>query len=570
MQITHATQIQTEIINGKEISYILKANRKDIAHLVVTFNDYRHGGWSFSNTANFFKCNVLMIADVFENHQSCYMGKDGNDEFAYLVACLIERILARLGLTHENCTLLGASKGAYSALTIGIRYQFPNIVASAPFGHLGAWMVNHDMKIAKHVMGNTFDDKTVARYDHLLIDAIASDNNRNNKNIYMLVSPHDYFYLEYGQKELLLALNKHYDNFNAIYTHSDLAFQHNQVTVYFTQEILSITNLLSNGIIPRLGKALIDDIEFSQAAILPNSSATAIIADRKNHIMLPEKPINTISVLNTKEHRLYLEGDLYLQNYDAPDHTSLHKQLRLTNIASGDQQTHPLGTVPRAENRRELYQNTYFDYRASGVATMGLNGIDLSNLADGAHRIELSVTKQKTDQNNWQDVSLTKPIDTKTIYQNTEYHLSQRGKSIVLVKRPLMGSLDKEHHFELSKSWVDGTRFHVEGEFVVQGATMPEFYMGHYYLLAVHTETGQCYSYHLGQIRSKALCKKIGDIYENYLACSFATMHLKGIDTKDWEVGSYELFVSFSYGGEIYSKRLDNKLTVKNKRCLWQ
>ena len=55
MQITHATQIQTEIINGKEISYILKANRKDIAHLVVTFNDYRHGGWSFSNTANFFK-----------------------------------------------------------------------------------------------------------------------------------------------------------------------------------------------------------------------------------------------------------------------------------------------------------------------------------------------------------------------------------------------------------------------------------------------------------------------------------------------------------------------------------
>ena len=99
---------------------------------------------------------------------------------------------------------------------------------------------------------------------------------------------------------------------------------------------------------------------------------------------------------------------------------------------------------------------------------------------------------------------------------------------------------------------------------------MPEFYMGHYYLLAVHTETGQCYSYHLGQIRSKALCKKIGDIYENYLACYFATMHLKGIDTAGWEEGSYKLFVSLSHSGEIYSKHLDNKLTVKNKRCLWQ
>lgn len=395
MQLTHATQIQTETINGKDISYILKANRKDIAHLVVTFNDYRHGGWSFGNTANFFKCSVLMIADVFENHQSCYMGKDGSDEFAHLVACLIERILARLGLTRENCTLLGASKGAYSALTIGIRYQFPNIVASAPFGHLGTWMVDHDMKIAKHVMGDAFDDNTVARYDRLLIDAIASDSNRsNNKNIYMLVSPNDYFYLEYGQKELLLALKEHYDNFNAIYTYSDLAFQHNQVTVYFTQEILSLTNLLSNGIAPRLGKALIDDIAFTQATILPNASATAIIANRKNHIALPEKPTNKISVLKMNEHRLFLEGELYLQNYDAPDHTFLHKQLRLTNVATANKQIYLLGSAPKPENSRELYQNTYFDYRASGLATMGLSGVDLSNLADGAYKMELSVSKQ--------------------------------------------------------------------------------------------------------------------------------------------------------------------------------
>lgn len=138
---------------------------------------------------------------------------------------------------------------------------------------------------------------------------------------------------------------------------------------------------------------------------------------------------------------------------------------------------------------------------------------------------------------------------------------------MVLIKKPLIGILGKEHHFELLKSWVDGTRFHIEGEFVVQGATMPEFYMGNYYLLAMHTETRQCYSYQLGQVRSKALCRKIDDVYENYLACYFATMHLKGIDAADWEKGSYELSISLSHGGEIYSKQLDKQLVVAGNNC---
>lgn len=568
MQLTHPTQVQTETINGHTVSYILKANRKDIAHLVVVFNDYRHGGWSFGNAVNFFKCNVLMIADVFENHQSCYMGANGSSNFAYIVACLIEKILGRLGLEKKNCTLLGASKGGYSALYLGIRFDFPNIVTSAPFGHLGSWMVKHDEKIARHVLGENYTDAQVQHHDQLLNQAIKSDSNCN-KNIYFLVSRKDYFYLEYGQKELLLNLKEKYRNFNAFYTDSDLAFQHNQITVYFTQEILSLVNLLSNGIVVRLGKAVIDDIEFAQATLLPNATATAIIQARTHQILLPETPKNEISVLKIQDHTLYLEGVLYIQNYHAPDHQSLHKQLRLTNIHTGEQQEILLGTVPKAENSRELYQDTYFNYRGSGVATMHFKGIDISHLPNGAFKLEVSVSKQDTKKAGYQDIVFKGNLGLKTICGDCEYGLHQRKNSIYLIKKPIIGHLNQERLFELKNRWTEKNTFHVEGEFVVQGAVMPEFYMGNYYLLARNIHTGQYYSYGLGQVRSPELCRRLGDIYQDYLACYFATMHFKGIETTDWQSGEYEIFISLSFGGEIYSKKLDERLQVKTKGCVF-
>lgn len=568
MQLTHSSQVQTETINGHTVSYILKANRKDIAHLVVVFNDYRHGGWSFGNAVKFFKCNVLMIADVFENHQSCYMGVDGSSDFACIVACLIERILGRLGLEKQNCTLLGASKGGYAALYLGIRFDFPNIVTSAPFGHLGSWMVQHDEKIARHVLGENYTAAQVQHHDQLLNQAIKSDNN-GNKNIYFLVSRKDYFYLEYGQKELLLNLKEKYHNFNAFYTDSDLAFQHNQITVYFTQEILSLVNLLSNGIEVRLGKALIDDIEFAQATLLPNATAIAIMQTRPSQILLPEKPKNEISVLKIQDHKLYLEGILYIQNYHQPDDKSLHKQLRLTNIHTGEQQEILLGTVPKAENSRELYQDTYFNYRGSGVATMGLKGIDVSHLPNGAFKLELSASKQGFKP-SWQDIVFNGKLDSKAICGDTEYSLSQRKDSIYLIKKPIIGHLNQERLFELKKWWTEKNTFHIEGEFVVQGAAMPEFHMGNYYLLARSTHTGQCYSHGLGMVRSLELCKKLDDIYRNYLACYFATMHFKGIETTDWQSGEYELFISLSLGGEIYSKKLDKRLQVNTNGCTFE
>ena len=76
-------------INGHQIKYDLKSARKDIRHLVVLLNGYRHGGWEYGNSIDFLKCNVLMIEDFFDSQQSCYLGKERGFVFADMVASLI-------------------------------------------------------------------------------------------------------------------------------------------------------------------------------------------------------------------------------------------------------------------------------------------------------------------------------------------------------------------------------------------------------------------------------------------------------------------------------------------------
>ena len=53
------SNLQSKTINGYEIRYIFKQNRKDNAHLVVLFNGYRRWGWDFENSINFFRLSWL-------------------------------------------------------------------------------------------------------------------------------------------------------------------------------------------------------------------------------------------------------------------------------------------------------------------------------------------------------------------------------------------------------------------------------------------------------------------------------------------------------------------------------
>lgn len=547
---THDTLIQSEYIDGYEIKFVLKPNKKDIAHLVVLFNGYRHGGFDFGNAINFIKCNVLMIVDVFQGKQSCYLGENGNFDFSEIIPKLIDKVLNNLNLNRQDCTLLGASKGGFASLYIGIKYNFSNIISSAPSVSIGSWMKNYDMEIANNVMGEHFSENSVIQYDNLIFEAIKNDVNKDKK-IYFFFSEKDNFYLDYGQKKLLDVLSQEYRNLSRFITSSPLVFQHDQVTAYFVQDILSLTYLLSQGIIFNEKKTH-----------LP----AKMVEDRKEvKLQNNEEAINNIHLLNVANGKLFIEGLGYIKNYHSPTVKDIHKYLLLENVLNNIEYEYLIGSTNKHEKTRELYENTYINYTSSGVATMQFKGVNLNNVEDGTYIIKISISK-KSDEREYKSLSTEKLLEGKYIHNGKEYYIFKIKNDYFITKRDILGKL-KSDLFSITKKWCKDSVFHLEGKYAILGMCMPEFYIGNYYLVAKNQDSNIIYSNNLGNVRDKNISNEVGDLFGNYTACYFATMHFKGVDITSWKDGVYNLYISMSVKNELFSQDCGVSLLVKNGKC---
>lgn len=566
--LPHKTELQTVKINGYEIRFIHKPCRKDCAHLLVLFNGYRHGGWEYANSINFFKCSVLMIADIFQDGQSCYLGKNGTFEFSDAVAGLIHAVLDSLMLRPQDCTLIGPSKGGFAALYIGLKYNFKNIVAPAFVGHIGSWMTSYVPDIAKHVMGEGYSEETVARYDSLLTGLIDQDSN-TDKNIYVFLSEADNFYRELGQREVCLALSRKYRNFNALFAESEAAFRHDQVTPYFLQETLSIATLLTQGIATRLDRRFTDNM-LLPSAVFPDARAKAVFTSRKNSLRLTPQPVCSMEKFYTREGVMFLEGLLYLRGYAAPDFGRLHKflKLKMKNPLDGnptEEYEFLLGSVHRKPAGRDEFENVFFDYTAAGTATMHFKGIDLKNIRPGKYEIQLSVTADGSKRHYIPPVLAFQMAEHRDYDDYYEYRIHTQKEGICLTKQAIVGSPPPQQgysHFGVEDFWTKDKLFHIEGAFLVRGIDLTEFEDGRYYCIARHRQTGRQYARRLGLAKKEKLGEKIGNFAGGYRACYFATMHFKGIDTNSFEPGQYDLYVSLTYGSEIFSQGIPLVLTV--------
>lgn len=566
------SNLQSKIINGHQIRYIFKPNRKDNAHLVVLFNGYRHWGWDFENSINFFKCNILMIDDFFENFQSCYLGKDGVLNFSDIVHNLIIEKLNDLGLPKSQCTLIGPSKGGFAALYIGLKYDFVNIVAPSFVGHIGTWMINYNKNIASHVMGENYSEETIKFYDELLIELIKKDKNKY-KNIYVFLSSNDHFYLEYGQQSVVDFLNNKYENFNVFFTKSQLSFQHDQVATYFLQEILSVTNLLTQGIPVKLPRNSLDDIK-TNILFTPNDSTIKLLEKRKENVSQTIVPTNEIHKLKIENEILFIEGLAYLKNYDSPNYKFLHKYLSIENINNVDNKLiFLLGTVPKRDQSRLLYNNIFYDYTAAGTATLGFKGIDLSHLPSGTYKIGISVSNNENEK-SFKDLNLKQETDSKSIFSGFEYRLfnirNKNSQQTFLSKRPLINENNNFYgYFCLESYWTNDFKFHVEGAFIVKGVNLYKFHIGNYYLALRNTQNGQVYSYVLGQVLKPNLSNKIGNPYGGYESSYFASMGFEGVDVSGLKIGQYEVFISLSYQNEIFTQKIEGHLDISQANCLF-
>lgn len=274
------------------------------------------------------------------------------------------------------------------------------------------------------------------------------------------------------------------------------------------------------------------------------------------------KAVNKIEKMWIKDATFFIEGLAYIEGYNSPNHTYLHKHIEFHNLQTNQILEYGLGTTLRKELNAQKYQGKEFDYTAAGTATYQFKGIDIASLQNGVYEITLSVSQDK-NRRVYQALNLGHFIDKYSADDRSEYRLFQKDGKAYLVKRDIMGrNVPPESHIALTQHWVKQNVFHVEGEFIVPGVDITDFNQAKYYLIAQKSITQRQYVFELGQIKKANMGYKIGNAFGDYNACYFATLSLKGIDTTPFELGHYDLYVSLAYKSEIFTAQLNAHLEI--------
>ncbi|QSS93773.1 hypothetical protein [Streptomyces sp. M54] len=232
------------------VEYRFAHARNGNRHLVVVFANFSvPGDYGWSNGVfDTLRSNVLWIRDRFHGKNSYYLCKGMDFGLERSVVSLISNVLNSLGLTPDQCTMWGGSKGGSAALYFGLKYGFRNIVSMVPQFRIGSYVLQYP-SIAEHMMGEITEQNT-----HVIDDAIPSlvrAGANRGANIYILSSPQDEQFKE--QVEPFLPLFAGYENLNFIFSDSPHIVDHAHVTGRNLPVLMGLVNFLIDGIAPRIG-----------------------------------------------------------------------------------------------------------------------------------------------------------------------------------------------------------------------------------------------------------------------------------------------------------------------------
>lgn len=133
----------------------------------------------------------------------------------------------------------------------GIKHNIRNIITAVPQFYIGSYVAKgYWTHVGQEMMG-TISPANINKLDNMLQDVIYRDKHKT-ANIYLFTSPNDkQFPVEIAPN---LALLQEYNHFNLVETSSSFATEHNQITRYNLNVILSIIYQLENNITPAFGR----------------------------------------------------------------------------------------------------------------------------------------------------------------------------------------------------------------------------------------------------------------------------------------------------------------------------
>lgn len=237
---------------GVGIGFLERAAGQDRRHLTVFFNGVKpDNGYDFTGRASSgLRSHFLWIRDEWAGQATWYMCRGFDFRYEEAVHALIELRRSELGLSKEQCTLVGFSKGASAALYLGLKYGYKNIVASAPQTKVGSFARGVFPDIFRNMVGDHFADDGKAAYalNQLVPELLMSNDTSLEHNIYLFTSEADPQF-KFHIKPYLNLLRR-FDNFSVFITESDFVTGHFEVTHYNIPLIVSILGLLGDNVPP--------------------------------------------------------------------------------------------------------------------------------------------------------------------------------------------------------------------------------------------------------------------------------------------------------------------------------
>ncbi|MFJ1791424.1 hypothetical protein [Kitasatospora griseola] len=233
------------------VEYRFSHARSGTRHLVVVFANFSAPQeYGFSNgVLDQVRANILWIRDLFDGGNAYYLCKDMDFGVERSVAALIAGFVHALGLTADQVTMFGGSKGGTAALQFALRHGYGNALAVVPQFRIGTALRERRPAAAALMMGQATPEK-VAALDAIMPELVAATPHRHT-NVYLVTSPQDEHYTR--QVAPYVELFRDYPNFNLVFNDSPLITGHDTVTARTLPPVMGLLNLLVAGIAPRLG-----------------------------------------------------------------------------------------------------------------------------------------------------------------------------------------------------------------------------------------------------------------------------------------------------------------------------
>ncbi|MFI9613444.1 hypothetical protein ACIHCM_17555 [Streptomyces sp. NPDC052023] len=545
---THRNRAYKESVevHGKwPVEFQFRPAQGDHRHLLVVFSSVG-SPYGFGNALDSVKCNVLRIRDRFDGGASYYVARNMDFSVTESIQALIEDHMRRLRVTRDEVTLLGASKGGSAALYYGLKYDYKNIVASTPQYFLGSYSKGHG-QLGDAVLGEGQPDENVAVMDAVMKDLLAEKTDLK-RNIYVISSPGDYQY-EQEVQHYLPALRE-YENFNFLFVESPTVRRHDEVVRQALPSILSIVYSLTEGAAPRWG-----EVTTGAGSEDPEAAAEYLAELRQRDTALA-----LLQRAEFADGQLRLKGHAFLPGVSPDGPTAETKRLVLEK--DGETWTYPLEATQEIRLYRDYFDEYFCEYAMGGFTTQG--ELTFGELPPGTYDVSVCIASEDEGIERRTRLISQNATDRRQALGDCEL-LFRGGKGgLKLVKRSIVGTDFAGVCFSAGKAEERGGNIHAEGVCFLPGRNADRDTHAFYYLVLEGRQG--CHAFPLAAKKNPDAVRphKLPGDLGNY-DFGFFTTGAEGVDVSSVPPGKYNLLVSMSVGGALFTKKA-GKVTLKKAR----